>query len=136
MKTQILVFILCTLAEEEPEIKWKKDGKKINAKKDKRVKIDWNIKDDTQFIQFKKSTMEDSGEYTVTVSNSAGEVKKTAKVVVEKPAPEEPEEEEEEEEESEEEEEKVVKPEFVKMPKGVSVMEGETILIKFLLKEG
>ena len=49
---------------------------------------------------------------------------------------EETEEEEEEEESEEESEEEEVKPEFDKLPKGVSVVEGETVLVKFSLKEG
>ena len=145
-------------AEEEPDIKWFKGGAEI--KKSKRVKINWNISDDTQFIEIKQSRVEDAGEYTVTVSSAGGKVSKTATVVVNAaaedvtveedliemedvapachappaPKPEVPPKKEEEEESSEEE--GVEKAEILSFTSSVSVEEGETILIKFKLKEG
>ena len=73
-------------ADEEPEITWSRNGKTIKKKKDKRVKIDWNISDDTHFLEIKESVVEDSGKYTVNVSNKSGSVEESVEVTVKLPA--------------------------------------------------
>ena len=138
-------------ADEEPEITWSRNGKTIKKKKDKRVKIDWNISDDTHFLEIKESVVEDSGKYTVNVSNKSGSVEESVEVTVKLPA-QEPQQEVQEEEVSadlsakseekpevseEAEVEAVVKlPEFSMKPEAVSVVQGEKIIIKFCLVEG
>ena len=131
--------------EEEAEIKWMRNGKEIKAtKKDKRIKIDWNMKDDSQFLEIKEATVEDAGTYTVVISNSGGSSQSVAKVTVNRPVVEEPESEEEEEEESEESESseesedeiKIPKPQFAQAPTAVTVQVEETIRLTFRLTEG
>ena len=97
------------VGEGEPEIVWSKDGKKIKPKKkDKRITTDWDVSDDTQSLKITDATVEDAGEYTVTVTNAGGSTSKTATVTVDKKIPPE-------------------KPKASKMPKSVTATEGETI---------
>ena len=112
------------------KIVWAKDGKVIDEKKDERVKI--NNKDDVYFLEVAKSAVEDSGKYTVTVSNkSGGSVEENVDVTVTLPA------EEAKQATEEANTEALVKlPEFSSKPETVSVSEGETILIKFSLVKG
>jgi hypothetical protein len=114
------------------------------------VKIDWNISDDTYFLEVKESTVEDSGKYTVTIGNKYGKVEESVDVSVKMPEAEVKEEEvtveeapkvektKEQTPEPVEEEpvEEVKLPEFSSKPEAVSVVEGESILIKFKLTEG
>ena len=127
---------------------WRKDGVEIDATKDDRVKMDKN-KDGTYFLQVNKSAVEDSGKYTVAVSNKNGQggyveenvevtvkaapsvvqedVNADAAVKVDQPP----------HEEQTEAVEAVVKlPQFSQPPEAVSVVEGETILIVFKLVQG
>ena len=147
----ITILTLC-LAEVEPEVVWSKDGKVIKQKKkDKRIKIDWNVSDDTYFLEINESTVEDSGKYTVTVSNKGGSVEESVDVTVKLPAPEVKEEEvsaeaavevaeapevKEEAKEAVVEEVVVKVPEFAMSPQAVTVTEGESFVLKFRLVEG
>ena len=78
-------------AETEPKVAWSKDGTAIKIKKkDKRIKQDWDILDDTYFLQVKESTTKDSGMYTVIISNTAGKTEASVEVTVNAPKIEEP----------------------------------------------
>lgn len=69
---------------------WTKDGNPIKIKKkDKRIKADWDLKDDSYFLEIKESTAEDSGEYSVVAKNEGGTVESTVKVTVKEPVVEE-----------------------------------------------
>ena len=105
-------------AEIEPDINWTKDGKTFkSSRRDKRVKIDWNISSNTHFLQITDATVEDDAYYKVTISNETGSVSKEVRVKVEAKTI-------------------VLKPEFDSVPKPVEIMEGETIFMTFILKEG
>ena len=69
----------------EAEVSWAKDGKKIDLKKkkDKRIKTDWDVLNNTFLLEILNAKKDDAGEYTVTAKNAQGEVSQTVKVNVE-----------------------------------------------------
>ena len=108
--------LFCHVGGEEPDITWSKDGKVLKqSKTNPRLKIDWNISDDTYFLEITDATLEDSGIYKVVLSNSAGSEMDYTEVKVTKEG---------------------TLPIFTKKPESVSVEEGEQILLQFQLEEG
>ena len=72
-----------TTGEPEPEIKWLRDGIRIKPKKsDKRLKIEWDMKEDLNILQLNSVTVEDAGQYMIVASNPAGKTSSTAIVSV------------------------------------------------------
>ena len=111
-------MLLPYTAEEEPEVRWLKDGKHLKqTKANKRLRIDWNISDDSYFLEIHNATLEDVGKYTVVVSNDAGRAEVITEVKV-----------------TEVKEMKL--PAFTKKPDSVSVIEGEKVRLQFQLEEG
>ena len=62
---------------------WFKDGKKVvQSKRDKRIKLDWDLKTDLSFLEIKEAKVEDSGNYTAVITNDKGTQKADVAVVV------------------------------------------------------
>ena len=73
------------IGKPEADVSWAKDGKKIDLKKkkDKRIKTDWDVLNDTFLLEILNANTDDAGDYTVTAKNAQGEVSQTVKVNVE-----------------------------------------------------
>lgn len=54
-------------------------------KKDKRIKMDWDVATDLQFLEIHEATVEDAGEYSMEATTDGGTVASSAKVTVIKP---------------------------------------------------
>ena len=66
-----------------PDVEWMRNKKPLKmSKKDKRLKIDWNVADDMNVLELTKATPDDSGEYSVKATNKWGVVTATVSVVV------------------------------------------------------
>ncbi|KFM71227.1 Muscle M-line assembly protein unc-89, partial [Stegodyphus mimosarum] len=125
-ETDDIVFNLKIEGSPKPTVSWTKDGKELKID-GKHVEVKTDESDDSLTVIIHKSTTEDSGEYTCTITNTEGSEKTTSKVVVKA---EEVSEEEESEEEPEKETEKkpeVEAPAFTKELKDVTVKEGDTV---------
>lgn len=139
---------------------WLKNGKVLKPKKkDKRIKIDWNISDDTYFLEIHEATTEDCGTYTARVCDRGGSVETNVDVCVTLPvveknestvsetveeAPAKKQEEpevkqsvaEDKEKDKNEDKKDIVKPKFSKSPKATKLEEGDEIKLIFKLVEG
>ena len=61
------------LGDPEPEVTWYKGEKKVKPRRsDKRVRTDWDLNDDTYFLEIKDATESDAGEYTCIASSDTG----------------------------------------------------------------
>lgn len=61
------------VGDPEPEVEWSKDGELLKPrKKDKRLRIDWDIAEDMHLLELKDAREEDSGEYTFRALNVGG----------------------------------------------------------------
>ncbi|CAD5121391.1 DgyrCDS9913 [Dimorphilus gyrociliatus] len=87
-----VIEISCRVSgEPEPEVQFLKNGKTIKPKKDKRIKIDWDMKTNVYKLKISDCTCKDSGEYKITAENNLGTLEKTVKVSIEeKPKEKEP----------------------------------------------
>ena len=71
------------LGEPEPDVSWYKGSKKLKSKKpDKRVKIDYDLKEDINTLTISDATTDDSGEYIIEATSAAGTTSETVKVTV------------------------------------------------------
>ena len=144
-------YIIAEIAEEEPEVMWFKGGKKLTqTKANPRLKIDWNISDDSFYLEIRKAILDDAGKYTVVISNDSGKAEVTTDVQVKEAEVEEIKEdkvaevesgkeikiEEAREEKAENIEAKVILPVFKKKPESLIIDEGGKIQLKFQLEEG
>ena len=67
----------------EPEIKWYKGDAKIKpSKKDKRVRLDYDVANDLSVLEIHSASVNDAGEYIVKASNENGSAKATVEVQV------------------------------------------------------
>ena len=65
---------------------WYKDDEPIKPKKgDKRIKIDWDMKQDLNILVIEKALAEDAGKYTAIAENKFGSFKFSVTVLVGKP---------------------------------------------------
>ena len=72
--------------EPEPEVTWYKDGNKLKPRKpDARVRIDWDLKEDTNTLIISEACATDSGQYTVKATNDSGSITETVNVSVSAP---------------------------------------------------
>ena len=127
---------------------WSKDGKVLEPKKDERIKM--KHADGTYLLEVVQSRVEDSGEYSVTVSNESGEcAEENVEVTVTLPRREQATDDVNAEEavtvaqhaesaaEDRAESTAAVKvPEFSQRLESVNVVEGESIVLKFSLVQG
>ena len=66
-----------------PDVEWLKDDKKIKAsKKDKRIKLDWDVTDDINTLIITETTESDAGSYTARATNKWGVVESTVTVII------------------------------------------------------
>ena len=67
----------------EPEVEWYKGDKLLKqSRREPRLKIDWDMKQDLHVLIIKDSTPEDAGEYTVVAENDHGSFRFTVTVIV------------------------------------------------------
>ena len=95
-----------------PEVKWYKDDNKIKPNKDKRITMDFDVKQDLYILTIKDAVRSDEGSYKLKISNEKGSVQVTVMVTAKMPKTE---------------EKPKTAPAFKSVPEPVTVKEGETI---------
>lgn len=69
--------------EPEPDVKWFKDDVELKtSKKNKRIKTDWDIKENMYILEIKDARNEDTGDYVLKAENDSGFLKATINVIV------------------------------------------------------
>lgn len=75
-----------TVGDPEPEVSWYKDDVPIKPRRgDKRIKADWDMKQDLNILTIIEATKEDEGTYTVIAENKFGSFKFSVTVLVGRP---------------------------------------------------
>lgn len=67
----------------EPDVTWHRGDTEVKkSKRDRRIKTDWDIKEDIYSLLISDATKEDSGDYTVRATNENGSFTYTVTVLV------------------------------------------------------
>jgi len=130
----VLKETLHTTGSPTPEIIWRRGSKQLKPKKNKRIKIEYDISSEVSSLIVKDATPEDSGEYSIEATNDSGTVK--AKVDVTVQAAEEPDVETEAGDESVKTKDTIPAtiPKITLSPEPVNVEIGETIQLSCVVK--
>ncbi len=71
----IITLLSHKLGDPEPDVTWLRNGKEVKVKKkDKRIKIDWDMKTDEYTLEIQNASKDDIGEYTAVAKNEKGTV--------------------------------------------------------------
>ncbi len=71
----VTTLFSCKLGDPEPDVTWLRNGKEIKVKKkDKRIKIDWDMKTDEYTLEIQNASKDDIGEYTAVAKNVKGTI--------------------------------------------------------------
>lgn len=96
-----------------PEVKWYKDDHKLKPNKDKRITMDFDVKQDLHILTIHDAVIADEGTYKLKVQNEKGTASVCVMVTAKVPG--------------EPEKKKGTAPTFKSLPQPVNVSAGETI---------